>query len=257
MRSALKYLLVISLLLLAARTYAERLQVVADIWCPFNCQPNAPLPGYISEVLAAVFPQEHIDYQVVPWKRAVLQTRQGVSTAAIAATAEMAKEGLLLIGRQPVGHAYDCLYVASGNPLSYHGRAADLHGVQRLGIALGYEYAEGIGEWLANDANKAKIFAESGDEPARRNLRKLMRGGLDGMVEDRSVMSFLLLDPAYAGRVTLAGCNQAVPLYMAFSPKRPGAESLPERFDQGLVALRQSGRLAQILGKYGVTDWQP
>lgn len=187
----------------------------------------------------------------------MLQTRQGVSTAAIAATAEMAHEGQLLIGRQPVGHAYDCLYVASASTLAYHGQAADLHGVQRLGIALGYEYAEGIGEWLANEENKAKIFAESGDEPARRNLRKLVRGGLDGMIEDRSVMNFLLLDPAYAGRVVSAGCNQAVPLYVAFSPKRPGADSLPERFDQGLVALRESGRLAQILGKYGVADWQP
>jgi polar amino acid transport system substrate-binding protein len=77
------------------------------------------------------------------------------------------------------------------------------------------------------------------------------------MIEDRSVMNFLLLDPAYAGRVVSAGCNQAVPLYVAFSPKRPGADSLPERFDQGLLALRESGRLAQILGKYGVADWQP
>lgn len=257
MRPAFKCLFAVTLLVLAARAQAERLQVVADIWCPFNCQPDAPLPGYIIEVLAAVFPEDHIDYQVVPWRRAVLQTRQGVSAAAIAATAEMAHEGQLLIGQQPVGHAYDCLYVASGSTLAYHGQAADLRGVQRLGIALGYEYGEGIGEWLANEENKQKILAESGDEPARRNLRKLVRGGLDGMIEDRSVMNFLLLDPVYAGRVVSVGCNQAVPLYVAFSPKRAGADSVLEQFDQGLVALRHSGRLAQILGKYGVTDWLP
>ncbi len=257
MHSAVKCLFAVALTLLAARADAERLQVVADVWCPFNCQPDAPLPGYIIEVLASIFPQHQIDYQVVPWKRAILQTRQGISTAAIAATAPMVHEGKLLISQQQVGHAYDCLYVAPGSAHEYHGQASDLQGLQRLGIALGYEYVDGIGEWLADPANKKKYFAESGAEPARRNLRKLMVGGLDGMIEDRSVMSFLLLDSAYAGRVVSVGCNQAVPLYMGFSPKQPGADKLLEQFDHELVALRQSGRLAQILAKYGVEDWQP
>lgn len=255
MRLVLRYLFAAGLLWQTSPAHAEVMRVAADIWCPFNCQPDAPLPGYIIEVLAAVFPRQSIDYQVLPWKRAMLQARQGTSTAALAATALMAREEQLLIGRQPVGHAHDCLYVAPGSSQVYRGQAADLDGLQRVGIALGYEYTEGLGAWLAE--NKPRVFTESGDEPARRNLRKLMHGGLDGMIEDRSVMNFLLLDPAYAGRVRLAGCNQPVPLYMAFSPTRPGAAGLPERFDQGLQALRKSGRLARILDKYGVTDWQP
>ena len=61
MRPAFKCLFAVTLLVLAARAHAERLQVVADIWCPFNCQPDAPLPGYIIEVLTAVLPEDHID----------------------------------------------------------------------------------------------------------------------------------------------------------------------------------------------------
>lgn len=257
MRSGFRAVFTVSVLLLSGWAYAERLQVVADIWCPFNCQPTAPLPGYLVEVLAAVFEQDRIDYQVLPWKRAMLQTRRGESGVALAATEELAREGQLLIGRQSVGNAYDCLYVASGNPLEYHGQAADLRVLRRLGIVLGYEYGEGFGEWLAMASNKDRIFVESGEEPARRNLRKLVAGGLDGVIEDRSVMSFLLLDPAYAGRVVSAGCNQAVPLYLAFSPRLAGVEQRIEQFDQGLLALRRSGRLGQILGKYGLADWQP
>ena len=37
MRPAFKCLFAVTLLVLAARAHAERLQVVADIWCPFNC----------------------------------------------------------------------------------------------------------------------------------------------------------------------------------------------------------------------------
>jgi polar amino acid transport system substrate-binding protein len=255
MRAPAVCLLSLMLLLAVGRANAERLEVVADVWCPFNCQPDAPLPGYVVELLKAAFPDDSIEYRVLPWKRAILQTRNGLSSAAIAATQSMAEEAHLPIGQEPIGYSYDCLYVAAGSPVKYQGRADDLSSLNRVGIALGYEYAEGLGEWLARPSNKAKVISESGDEPAARNLRKLSRGNLDGMIEDRSVMNYLLLNAEFSGRVVSAGCNQSLALYVAFAPQQGKGAERAAQFDRGIVALRQSGDLARILAKYGLQDW--
>jgi polar amino acid transport system substrate-binding protein len=244
------------LLLATSCAHGAPLEVVADEWCPFNCQPNTAMPGYVVELLQVVFAQQGITYRVLPWKRALLQTRKGVSAAAIGATQDMAQAEHLQIGREPVGYSSDCLYVAGGNPLKFQGKADDLNPLKRVGIVLGYEYDEGFGEWLARPENKSKVILTSGDQPAARNLAKLTMGGLDGMIEGRAVMDYLLLNAQLAKPVVSVGCNTPIPMYVAFGPKNSAGDALVEQFDQGLVALRNSGKLAEILAKYGVKDWQ-
>lgn len=256
MRVLVRCLLLLLLPVAALPALAERLVVVADVWCPFNCQPDAPLPGYAVELMREVFTQDSVESRVVPWKRAILQTRNGTSTAAIAMSEETAAEEQLQIGREPIGFSNDCLYVPVGSSVTYNNNADDLNGLRRVGIVVGYAYDDGMGQWLARPDNKPKIFAESGEEPAVRNLRKLVSGRLDAMIEDHSVVDYLLLDPAFAGRVVVAGCNQRIPLYMAFGPKGSQGDVLVGQFDQGIAALRRSGRLAQIMAKYGLKDWQ-
>lgn len=256
MRVLVQCLLLLLLPITLRPAMAEQLVVAADVWCPFNCQPDAPLPGYTVELMREVFAQDTVEYRVVPWKRAILQTRNGTSTAAIAMSKETAEKERLQIGREPIGFSNDCLYVPVGSSVTYANSADDLNVLQRVGIVVGYEYDDGLGEWLARPANKPKIFTESGEEPAVRNLRKLVSGRLDAMIEDRSVVEYLLLDPAFAGRVVSAGCNQGIPLYMGFGPKGSRGDALVVQFDQGMANLRRSGRVAQIMAKYGLKDWQ-
>jgi polar amino acid transport system substrate-binding protein len=243
-------------LLATACAHAAPLEVFADEWCPFNCQPGTAKPGYVVEVLQAVFAPDGITYRVLPWKRALLTAQRGAGTAAIGATQEMAKAEHLQIGQEPVGYDADCLYVLAGNAARYQGKADDLNPLKRVGVALGYQYDEGFGEWLARTVNKRKIFMASGDQPAARNLAKLTMGSLDGMIEGRAVMDYLLLNTAFAKSVVSVGCNTPVPIYVAFGTIHPQGDALVEQFDQGLVALRSSGKLAEILAKYGLKDWQ-
>lgn len=243
-------------LLTAVYAHAAPLEVVADEWCPYNCQSNAAMPGYAVEVLQAIFAQEGINYRVLPWRRALQQTQKGSSAAVIGATQEIAQAEHLLIGQEPVGYSSDCLYAVTGNTVRFQGKADDLNSLNRVGIALGYDYDEGFGEWLTRAANKPKIFVASGEQPAANNLVKLTKGRLDGMIEGRSVMEYLLRNASFTKPVVSLGCNTPIPLYVAFTPKHPQSAVLLRQFDQGLVALRSSGELADILAKYGLTDWQ-
>ncbi len=242
-------------LLTTPYAHAEPLVVAADEWCPLNCQPDAPMPGYVIELLKEIFPQG-ITYRVVPWKRAVLQTQKGISAAAVGATAAMAAAEHLQIGQEPVAFTSDCLYLAAGNPLRFQGKADDLNSLKRVGIVLGYEYSEGFGEWLTRAANKDKVYVASGNQPAEGNLRKLTAGSLSGVIEAGVVMDHLLHNTGLSQAVLSAGCDTPMPIYVAFGPKSSASDARVVTFDQGMVALRKSGKLADILAKYGLKDWQ-
>ncbi|MEO4046750.1 transporter substrate-binding domain-containing protein [Pseudomonas sp. CAU 1711] len=244
------------LLLVDIGVNAASLEVVADEWCPINCRPEDAAPGYAIEILNAVFAQDEIDYRVLPWKRAVHNVKKGTSAAAIGAGSDITEREGLQVGQEPIGLIYDCLYVASGNPARYRGNADDLNSIKRLGIALGYVYEDGFKEWIERPDNAPKLFITSGDQPSMRNLRKLVDGSLDGMIEAGVVMDYQLLRTGLAQQVISAGCDTPQPIYMAFGPKGTKGDVLIEAFDKGMADLRHSGRLGEILRKYGVRDWK-
>ncbi|MVW75553.1 substrate-binding periplasmic protein [Pseudomonas xionganensis] len=246
--------LLLLLLPICFHAQAEHLEVTADEWCPLSCQPNAEKPGYAVEILQAVFPQETIHYRVTPWKRAVLRTTSGTSEALIGAVQDLAAKEGLLIGQEPIGYAQDCLYVASGHPARYRGKADDLNSLRRVGVSLGYVYTEGFKEWLTRPANKPKIFTASGDQPAALNLSKLREGTLDAVIETSMVMDYLLRQAELAETLVSVGCDTPDPVYVAFGKGSLGEERA-RQFDKGL-ALRSSGKLAEILANYDLEDWK-
>jgi polar amino acid transport system substrate-binding protein len=251
----IKAMFALMLLLATACVQAEKMVVAADIWCPFNCQPNSPTPGYVVDILRAAFPQKTIEYRVLPWKRTLLEIRQHKVTAAISLTQQMAIDSQLKIGKEPIGADQDCLFVAATNPLKYHNQADDLNSLSRVSVVLGYDYDEGFGAWLARPANKYKIHVQSGDDPSLSNLLKLVGGRLDGVIESGAVMNNLLLDPRFAGKVISAGCNSSLPYYVGFAADEPQVDALLSQLDQAVVALRRSGELSTILARYGLKDW--
>lgn len=243
------------LLLICFYVRAENMEVTADERCPLSCQPNVEKPGYAVEILQVVFPQEHIHYRVTPWKRAILRTKNGNSAVLVGAVQDLAKKEGLHIGQEPIGFAQDCLYVASGHPARYQGKADDLNSLQRVGVSLGYIYTEGFKEWLARPENKPKIFTTSGDQPAALNLNKLREGTLDGVIETRMVMDHLLNQAGLAKSLVSVGCDTPDPVYVAFGKSSLGEERA-RQLDQGIATLRSSGKLAEILAKYDLKDWK-
>ena len=66
---------------------AETLTLVADEWCPYNCTPGDEKPGFLVEIVKKVFePQGFtVDYKIVPWARAIRDTRAGRYSAILGA----------------------------------------------------------------------------------------------------------------------------------------------------------------------------
>lgn len=62
--------------------------LVADEWAPYNMVPQGEQEGYIVDVVREVFATSGIsvDYQIVPWARAVQDTRKGAYDGVIGAS---------------------------------------------------------------------------------------------------------------------------------------------------------------------------
>ncbi|MBV8634096.1 MAG: transporter substrate-binding domain-containing protein [Burkholderiaceae bacterium] len=235
----------------------QELIVQGDQWCPYNCEPGAAAPGYVIELLQAIYGPKNIKirYEIVPWDRVLVQTREGKTHAAIVATQHEVDSFGLLVGRETVGNSSDCLFVGANSKLKFSSIDA-LDTLKRVGISSGYTYSAEIEEWLKRPENKGKIIVQKGENPAEINIKNLALGRLDGVIEDDHVMLHLIAKLGIANQVSLAGCQKATPIFVAFSPKLKDAQKVVKEFDDGVQALRQNQQLAKILAKYGLTDWK-
>ena len=234
---------------------ASTLTVAADPWCPYNCDPNARQPGYVIEVLRAVFPEFSIDYQVVPWSRTLLNTTKGIFDAALSATKETAQKHDLLIGREMIGVANNCVFVLMGNTLHFK-KADDLNTINKVGLGAGYNYDNEIGVWLDRPENHAKIDTISGNDITLRNAQRLLLKRVDAVIENENVMLYVLNQEKMTANIASAGCDLSTPAYVAFSKQTPNVLALIRQLDAGMVRLRQSGELNAILQRYGLHDWK-
>ncbi len=78
-------------------------------------------------------------------------------------------------------------------------------------------------------------------------------GRLDILLDSRFTVQYQLSKLPNNTIVYAGTQGDFTPLFLGFSPTL--SKELIQTFDQGLEALRQNGRLDQILEKYGITDW--
>jgi polar amino acid transport system substrate-binding protein len=241
----------------ATTSHAETISAVADEWCPYNCAPGSATPGYVIEMMQEIFHEagHKLDYRTVPWNRAVLDTKNNKETSVVCATESQAKEATLKIGKESIGVSNDCLWVAATSKIKFK-IADDLNSLTKVGTVLGYSYSYELGKWLDRPENKGKSDAIAGDDPAERNAIKLVNKSIDGIIENRAVMTYILKKTGMDEQIRNAGCQEETAMYIAFSPNHTDSDKLVEMFDKGVVKLRKSGKLKKILTKYGVRDWK-
>lgn len=229
--------------------------LVADAWPPYNCADDDTLEGYLVEVARAVFEPlgYRVEYRIVPWPRALAGTLAGTYDAALGASPPEA-EGLvfphteLLLSRA-------ALYARADSDLRIDG-PADLDTLT-VGAIRGYEYDDWLGRWLQANADRPdRVQLLSSDYPMRQNLQKLVGGRLDLVAGNPASIVYT------AGRLGLADRIRQVAIsgdpeacFIAFAPTDGQGARLAALLDDGVAALRQDGRFAAILARYGLRDW--
>lgn len=241
------------LMLMPSLALAEPLTLRADAWCPYNCQPGTDKPGYMVEVASKVFADAGgVDYQLMPWTRALEEAKTGRIQAVIGAT-RADGEGLVF-GTEALGVTVNVIITKRGERWRYTG--IDSLVGKRLAAVSDYSYGPELDGYIArHTGDTAKVELAAGDDVTDQNLKKLLAGRVDVVIEDRNVAEFALVAQGMEGLVDMHPTDAGTPLFIAFSPADPTAKAKADMLDKGIKALRQSGDLSRILARYGLHDW--
>jgi polar amino acid transport system substrate-binding protein len=254
--AALFMLLLLCCTAVVSQADAETITLAADEWAPFNIQPGKQPEGYMVDIAREVF-QAHgitVVYQLVPWKRALEGTKKGEYTAAIGPT--HAEAPYLIFPKEELAQNFLSFWVKKGNPWRFKNR--DSIKQISLGVIEGYDYRKWLNVYATNNRqDSSKIQFVSGTAPMEMNLRKLLAGRIDALVDNEAVVRYSAKQLGMLDKIELAGHGtEPADCYIAFSPVNQHSRSYARILSDGIVKLRKTGRLKQILAGYGLRDWK-
>jgi len=247
-------LAVFALLCTPMSSVADVITLRADDWCPYNCDPASTRPGYMIEIAQRVFQRagHQVDYQYMPWARTLAELAAGSIDGAVGVDPN--EGGNLVLSPLSLGQSDAVFLVRAGDPWRYQG-INSLANV-RLGAILGYSYDDDIDHYILSQKNSpGRITLATGDEPLSRLLKMLVANRVDVVIEDSNVVQYQIMTLGLGGNIDEAGRLPSTPVYIAFSPAKPTGKDYARLLSEGLVELRASGELAQIMARYGLSDW--
>jgi polar amino acid transport system substrate-binding protein len=250
--------LVLSLLLMSTPfyAYADVISIRADAWCPYNCEVNAKKSGYGIEIIKQIFEAagHTVDYQILNWQRSIEETRTGKYVAILGARKEDAPD--FIFPNEALGLSINSFATLKDSNFRYNG-INSLSG-HVLGVIQSYSYSDGVDSYIKkNKLDKTRIDYASGDDALDKNINKLLANRIDVIVDDSSVLIYKLNQLGASSKIKLdKDALDPTKIYLAFSPKNPKAKEYAALFDKGIAELRAAGKLAPILMRYGLTDWQ-
>ena len=239
---------------------ADTISLRADIWPPYNATPGSDKPGYIVEIATEIWNAEghQVDYSTIPWERAISEARTGNVDCILGALPDEVPD--FVFHSLPLGYDQSTFYTRAVNHWTYHS-PTQLNDI-RLGVIGGYSYDQGaVDEHIATAIREgtpgSRVQLMKGDNALEKNLQKLLSGRIDVIVGSATVVDYTIATLGMDGTVRPAGnIGVADKLYIACSPATPTqSKTYTRQLDEGIQRLRKSGRLTEILQRYGLQDW--
>jgi polar amino acid transport system substrate-binding protein len=237
---------------------AETLTLRAGHWCPYNCEPGSARPGYMIEIAEAAFAGTdiEIDYQIMPWARAIAEVEAGRIDGIVGATIADAPNALL--PKLAMGRSAVAVLVRRDVGFVYRGPSS--LATLSLAVFQGDTYDGGgdIDRFIrgAIAEHPPWLTVTSAENGVATDIRLVLAGRVDATIEDRAVLSWELAQSPQGAQARLVDVGSSAPIYIALSSANPRAKHYAEILDAGLLRLRATGRLKDILAPYGVEDWQ-
>lgn len=199
--------------------------------------------------LAAISGGHTLDYQLMPWSRALVEVRSGNITGVVGVE-EGDHEGLVFSDK--MGDDSICFFVNQGDTFKFTG-IADMAKLQSVGSAQGYVYPDEFMNW--QKANPTKVQSVSGDNTLELNTKKVKGHRIQAFVENASVVDHARKSIPELKGVVSAGCLANADLFAGVSAKNPKSAEIVKAINAKLTELKKSGELKKILSKYGMTPW--
>lgn len=228
----------------------ETIRLRADEWMPYNGVPSSKTPGYTIEILRAVFGAD-LDYGTMPWAEARKEVATGVIEAIVGCNQTEALG--LVVPNECIGRADTALYVRADSTLSYSSLLSLKDA--KLGAIKDYSYWDTLDAMIAKGGPNLTLF--EGSDALSDAIHALADGTVEVVPENRYVFTWKLKSmgiPTSRYRTLFVYSGEKI--FIAFSPAAVASRTWAAKFDRELRAMRKDGRLAAILAKYGMSDWE-
>jgi polar amino acid transport system substrate-binding protein len=241
---------------------AEEITLVADVWCPYNCEPDSENPGYMVEIAQQAFAKHDIKvkYKTMSWTSALEETKKQKYEGVIGAYYRDAP--YFVYPQEPQGRCINAFFVRSDSDWKYKDTSSLNNKI--LGVVSDYSYTADLDSYIAKHKKNPMLLQEVyGDNATQSNILKLITGKVDVIVEDVQVIAYYLSQHNLsnltktikkAGRVPDSSDEDGI-VFIAFAPGNPNSERYAKILSDETKALRQSGELEKILSKYGISDF--
>lgn len=241
----------------------------ADVWCPFNCEPDAKQPGYMVEIAKRAFAsmKMEVEYKTLAWPRAIVDARDNKIDGIIGSATTDAPD--FVFPAEPLGVTKNCFYALPDSKWSYKGPES-LPEIT-IGTIKGYAYGEPFDAYVAEQeklveekkksGKKASQFSEkiqvvSGDTALELNYKKLQAKRIDAFIEEQNVLKrYMQSNKLSENSIKNMGCIKEDKIYIAFGPKNPHAQTYAKLLGDTIAGMRKDGSLKKLLDQYGLQDW--
>ena len=244
---------VLIVLLIPVSASSEVVTIVSDCWKPYICGSESGKNGIAVDICAAVFKKAgyKLEFKIVPWKRAIADTRKGKYDAIVCATKNDAPD--FIYPEEPIAAQETCFYTDRSSSWKYES-IDSLSGII-LGVIGGYHYSKELDKYIEENGNTGKVHAAVGNNPLRSNVFMLKKQRISALIEDPAVMQYYIWQNKEAD-LREAGCvSEKVNLFIPFSPQKANSEKYAKILSDGISELLTTGEIKRIYESYGV-DWQ-
>lgn len=229
----------------------DTLVLLADYWYPINAEPLSEKEGLGVDLMRGIFKEKKIkiDYRIAPWKRSIFEVERGAADCIIGANPQEAPH--LLYPSEPIIMEANALYHLVGSGLAYQSLDSLLK--WRVGLASGYSYGDAFDGFVKAHPTPRMLQYVAGDDPLEVNLKKLLAGHIDVVVESEVVMQATLNKKKLKKKIELLTLiSEKSGLYIGCSPKKETTKKYLQWWDEGIRTWRADGRLAKVLSRYGI-----
>lgn len=229
----------------------KTLTIAADIWCPINCAPNASEPGIGVELAHKIFEPlgYKINYIVMPWSRALEEVRAGHIDAAVGTNKQ--DDPTLLFPQQPICPMTDNFYVKADSKLRFK-NVDSLKGLS-VGVIVDYGYSKPVQAYIErHKKDNGAIQFVGGDDALQQNIRKLLAGHIDVVIESKAVMNYTLKHLGISDQVKSIGSIPQGNVYLAFSPALAESKKHLQEYDKGFARLKAAGKIRKLYQRYDI-----
>ena len=226
--------------------------IAADPWCPHNCEAGSEHEGYMIDIAREAFGLAGIDVEYVnmSWARALQQARDGYIDAVVGALPGDAPD--FVFPDAATGYSTIALYTHPDNTWQYAG--IDSLSQSKLLAINGYAYSPELDSYIEKyQDDPERVWVLSGPAPLSRAIELLHQQRSDVFPEDRYVMQWQLEQENNTESLRMASVIHESPIYVAFSPVGRDSAQLAALLSEGARALQSSGRVAEILTRYGLS----